>query len=419
MSGLAATTVQTLPATATPAPAAVTASQLSKVYRVHANPMSRAVELLTRRPRHRAFHALDNVSFEVPAGQGFGLIGENGAGKSTLLKILSGITAPSSGELAVRGKVASILELGSAFHPELTGRQNIVLNAALLGLSESVIREKTPQIIAFSELEGFIDQPVKTYSTGMAMRLGFAIATQVEPDVLIIDEALSVGDGYFQKKCIDRLLEFTSGGGTLVLCSHAMYYISAFCTQALWLQNGKIAACGPSQDVVRKYEEFLLAKAGHSHADDALVAGPARISDVRLPGGSLARQGETFALDIAWKTDDPGLEFHVGVGLNRIDGVEVCSFSTRQDSKPAFTGSRSYSVRLELPDLQIIKGRFTVYAFLLDGAGLHIFDRQILADAFAVESPRYAIGLAHFPHRWSGGSSAGAAAVPTETRVNV
>ena len=112
---------------------------------------------------------------------------------------------------------------------------------------------------------------MKTYSTGMAMRLGFAIATQVEPDVLIIDEALSVGDGYFQKKCIDRLLEFTSGGGTLLLCSHAMYYVSAFCTQALWLQNGKVAACGPSQDVVRQYEEFLLAKAGSSHAEDAQI----------------------------------------------------------------------------------------------------------------------------------------------------
>jgi lipopolysaccharide transport system ATP-binding protein len=400
---------------AVPAAAAVAAQQLSKVYRVHATPMSRALELLTRRPRHRAFHALDNVSFEVPAGQGFGLIGENGAGKSTLLKILAGITAPSSGKLAVRGKVASILELGSAFHPELSGRQNIVLNAALLGLSESAIRDKTPQIIAFSELDTFIDQPVKTYSTGMAMRLGFAIATQVEPDVLIIDEALSVGDGYFQKKCIDRLLEFTSGGGTLLLCSHAMYYISAFCTQAIWLQNGKVAACGPSQEVVRQYEEFLLAKAGTSHADDAIVPGPARIRDVRLPGGTLARQGEAFALEIDWKSDDPSLEFHVGIGLNRIDGVEVCSFSTNQDGRQPFCGARGYSVRLELPDLQIIKGRFTIYAFLLDGAGLHIYDRQILADAFAVESPRYAIGLAHFPHRWSGGAAPATPAAPADT----
>ncbi len=390
-----------------PAPAvpAVAAQQLSKTYRVHASPMSRAVELVTRRPRHRAFHALDDVTFEVPAGEGFGLIGENGAGKSTLLKILSGITAPSSGRIAVRGRVASILELGSAFHPDLTGRQNIVLNAALLGLSESVIRDKSPQIIAFSELGGFIDQPVKTYSSGMSMRLGFAIATQVEPDVLIIDEALSVGDGYFQKKCIDRLQEFTSGGGTLVLCSHAMYYISAFCTNALWLKSGKVAALGPAQGVVRAYEEFLLAKAGTSHADDALVAGPARISDVRLPGGTLARQGETLALEIAWKSDDPGIAFHLGIGLNRIDGVEVCSFSTLHDGRRSFSGSRSYAVRLEIPDLQIIKGRFSIYAFLVDDTGLHIFDRQILADAFAVESPRYEIGLAHFPHRWSGGSA--------------
>ena len=392
-------------APAVPAPPAVEAHQLSKIYRVHPNPMSRAVELVTGRTRHRAFHALDDVSFEVPAGEGFGLIGENGAGKSTLLKILSGITAPSSGEIAVRGRVASILELGSAFHPDLSGRQNIVLNAALLGLSESVIREKTPQIIAFSELDTFIDQPVKTYSSGMSMRLGFAIATQVEPDILIIDEALSVGDGYFQKKCIDRLLEFTSGGGTLLLCSHAMYYISAFCKQALWLKNGKVAAHGPAQEVVRSYEEFLLAKAGHSHAEDALVPGPARISDVRLPCGTLARQGETLAFEIDWKSDDPGLEFHIGIGLNRIDGVEVCSFGTRQDDRAPFSGQRSYSVRLELPELQIIKGRFTVYVFLLDGAGLHIFDRQILSDAFAVESARYAIGLTHFPHRWSVGST--------------
>ncbi|MEO8274989.1 MAG: ABC transporter ATP-binding protein [Thermoanaerobaculia bacterium] len=397
---------------------AVAVRQLSKTYRVHAHPLGRAVELLTRRPRHRAFHALEDVSFSVPQGEGFGLVGENGAGKSTLLKILSGITAPSSGEVSVRGKIASILELGSAFHPEFTGRQNIVLNAALLGLSEAAILEKTPQIIAFSELGGFIDQPVKTYSTGMSMRLGFAIATQVEPDVLIIDEALSVGDGYFQKKCIDRLTEFTSGGGTLLLCSHAMYYISAFCSQAIWLKEGKVAAAGPAADVVRQYEEFLLAKAGQSHAEDALIPGPARIVDVRLPGGTIARQGETLSLEIDWKCDDPGIGFHVGIGINRIDGVEVCSFSTKLDDRSVFSGSRFYSARLEIPDLPILKGRFTIYAFLLDDAGLHIYDRQILNDAFAVESPRYGIGLAQFPHRWSDGSTA-AAGVRTETSLHV
>src|SRR6185295_17372272 len=165
---------------------AVQVADLQKVYRVYSRPWHRLVEALGGRPRHRPFRALDRVSFTLPRGEGLAIVGENGAGKS----------APTAGSVQVQGKIASILELGSGFHPEFTGRQNIVLNAAMLGLSEEEVREKTPSILEFGELGDFIDQPVKVYSTGMAMRLGFAIATQVEPDVLIIDEALSVGDGY-------------------------------------------------------------------------------------------------------------------------------------------------------------------------------------------------------------------------------
>src|SRR4051812_27301279 len=244
----------------------VIAEELSKVYKVYKSPWDRLAELLTRRPRHREFHALEKVSFTLPRGEGLAIIGENGAGKSTLLKILAGITAPSAGSVAVRGKVASILELGSGFHPELTGRQNIVLNAAMLGLSEAELRHKMPDIVSFSELGEFIDQPVKCYSTGMAMRLGFSIATQVEPDVLIIDEALSVGDGYFQKKCMDRLRVFVDSGGTLLFCSHAMYYVSAFCQRALWLRQGRAEALGPVSEVVREYENFLVAKSARAAA---------------------------------------------------------------------------------------------------------------------------------------------------------
>src|SRR3954462_14918455 len=238
----------------------VIAEELSKVYKVYKPPWDRLRELVTRRPRHREFHALEKASFSLPRGEGLAIIGENGAGKSTLLKTLAGITAPTSGSVTVRGKVASILELGSGFHPEFTGRQNIVLNAAMLGLSQDELRRKLPDIVAFSELGDFIDQPVKTYSTGMAMRLSFSIATQVEPDVLIIDEALSVGDGYFQKKCMDRLRRFVDGGGTLLFCSHAMYYVSAFCQRALWLRQGRAEALGPTEEVVREYENFLVAK---------------------------------------------------------------------------------------------------------------------------------------------------------------
>ena len=210
----------------------VSVRALSKTYKVYARPVDRLIEGLSRRTRHTPFDALREIDFNVPKGEGLGIIGENGAGKSTLLKILAGITAPTSGNCRLDGSVASILELGSAFHGEFTGRQNIVLNAAMFGLDRQQVIDRTPGIIEFSELGRFIDQPIKTYSTGMVMRLGFAIAIQVDPDVLIIDEALSVGDGYFQKKCLVHLKRYVERGGTLLICSHARYYISAFCERA-------------------------------------------------------------------------------------------------------------------------------------------------------------------------------------------
>ena len=391
---------------------AVFAENLSKVYRAYSSPWDRLYELLTRRPRHREYHALEKVSFELPRGEGLAILGENGAGKSTLLKILAGITVPTSGSVAVRGKVASILELGSGFHPELTGRQNIVLNAAMLGLSEDELRQKMPDIISFSELGDYIEEPVKTYSTGMAMRLGFSIATQVEPDILIIDEALSVGDGYFQKKCMDRLLRFVESGGTLLFCSHAMYYVSAFCQRALWMRHGRVEALGPVLDVIRDYESFLLAKgaateaAAPAHAsasETAMPTAPARLVTARLlgvPDDPIYAPDEPWEMEIEWETEDPRMSFHVGVGVNRIDEVEVFSFSTRADGLPACTGQTRYRARLRLPRLPLVKGEFTLYIFLLDEEGLHIYDQRILRRAFSVMSPAYSFGLVRTDHAW-------------------
>jgi len=398
---------------------AVAATGLSKAYRVYARPADRLREMVLRRPRHRLFHALADVSFELPRGEGLGVVGENGAGKSTLLKILAGITAPSAGRVEVRGKVASILELGSAFHPELTGRQNIVLNAAMLGLSEAEVRERTPEIIAFSELGEFIDQPVKCYSTGMAVRLGFSIATQVDPEVLIIDEALSVGDGYFQKKCMDRLLQFISSGRTLLFCSHAMYYVSAFCRRALWLRQGRVAALGATAEVVHDYENYLLRKRERPGEELALAEaarpGPARLLSARLLGGEgeprRYRHGQPWALEVVWETSDSTLPFHLGVGINRVDGVEVCAFATRDDGLAPFRDARLHRAELELGELPLVKGEFTVYVFLLDGEGLHVYDQEILARAFAVESPAYTFGLVRAPHAWRAGERESAAAM--------
>ncbi len=384
---------------------AVEAEALTKVYRVYASPWDRLREAVFRRPRHREFRALESVSFGIPRGEGLAIVGENGAGKSTLLKILAGITTPTSGGFRVEGKIASILELGSGFHPDFTGRQNIVLNAAMLGLGEDELRRKMPDIIGFSELGDFIEQPVKTYSTGMAMRLGFSIATQVEPDVLIIDEALSVGDGYFQKKCMDRLLQFVEGGGTLLFCSHAMYYVSSFCQRALWLRNGKAEALGPAEQVIREYESFLVAKSAAapqaSEAEDgAPRRGPARIAAARLETGAKYENGQPWELEVEWETEDPGLAFHVGVGINRSDEIEVCSFATHVDGLSPFTGERRYAVRLRIPRLPLVKGEFTLYVFLLDAAGLHIYDQRRLPRAFTVHSPAYAFGLIRADHDW-------------------
>jgi lipopolysaccharide transport system ATP-binding protein len=409
---------------------AIAAEGLSKVYRVYRRPLDRLVEAVVRKPRHSAVAALHGVSFAVPAGEGIGIIGENGAGKSTLLKILSGVTAPTTGTYRIDGKVAAILELGAGFHPEFTGRQNAHLNAALLGLSEAEVAAAVPRIVDFSELGDFIDRPVKTYSTGMGMRLAFSIATQVDPRVLIVDEALAVGDGYFQKKCLDRLLAFIDGGGTVLFCSHAMYYVSSLCRHALWLRGGEVERFGPALEVVDAYESFLVKKqpaapaGGTTRPPAAERRGPVRLTgvrwlpdgrDVRAETGRAFRQGEPWALEVAWESADPGRGVHVAVGIDRTDGVQVCAFATHTEGRPPLDGRRG-SIALRVPSLPIVKGELTLYVFLLDEEGLHVWDQAVVPGAFRVALDTYRAGLVAVEHFWDErgvptGSDGGAAAV--------
>jgi len=395
---------------------AVEAVGLGKTYRLYSSPAARLAELVTRRPRHRAFRALDDVTFELPAGESLAIVGENGAGKSTLLKLVAGVATPTNGRLEVRGRVAAILELGSGFHPDFTGRQNIELNAALLGLTESEVRARLPEIVAWSELGEFIDQPVRQYSSGMAMRLGFSIATQVDPEILIVDEALSVGDGYFQKKCMDRILAFAEQGRTLLFCSHAMYYVSAFCSRAIWLREGRVEAAGETERVVREYERFLLAKQapGAASAEAAPPPGaearsaPARLLAVRQLTASgeqpSYRVGDRWELEVDWECEDPGLAFHVAVGINRAeDGLPVASFATHYSGAPPLSGRRRHHLRLELPELPLAKGNFSLAVFLLDEQGLHVYDQRLVPEAFAVLSPQFVPGLVEIAHAWHAG----------------
>lgn len=396
----------------------LSANALEKVYRVYAKPWDRIQELVTRKPRHQAIRALTDVSFELRRGESMGIIGQNGAGKSTLLSILAQVTSPSRGSIHVGGTVASLLELGMGFHPELTGRQNIRLNAAMMGLDEEQVNRLIPEIIEFSELGAFIDRPVKIYSTGMNMRLGFAIAVQVDPEILIVDEALSVGDGYFQKKCMDRVHRFVESGRTLLFCSHALYYVSAYCQQALWLEKGTVRAHGPVEEVVREYENHLL------HKTRATVHGPAvplgegqvvadddsgklaRILDLRQLNGA-GDESQRFppkspwTLEIQWEAREDDLQFHVGVGIDRIDGVQICTFGTHRDGRSPFTGRTQYTARLEVTELPMLKGEYSLYAFLLDEQGLHVYDQEFLQTAFTIESSSFKVGLVEVDHSWT------------------
>jgi ABC-type polysaccharide/polyol phosphate transport system ATPase subunit len=203
------------------------------------------------------FEALKGISFSIRDGESVGLIGRNGSGKSTILKIIAGVYRPSAGAIEIRGRVAGLIELAAGFHPELTGRENIMLNGLLLGLSRKEIRAKEERIIEFAELGDFIDSPVKQYSSGMYMRLGFAIAAEVDPEILLMDEILAVGDAAFQQKCFDRINGFLGSGKTVMFVSHNADLVRQFCRRALLIDNGVLLADGPVDDVISRYEEFI------------------------------------------------------------------------------------------------------------------------------------------------------------------
>jgi len=384
-------------------------SRITKTYRLYPTPKDRFLETFTRRSRHVDVHALRDVSGEVPIGTVAGLIGENGSGKSTLLKILAGTTTPTSGTLSVPGRIASILELGSAFHPEVTGRRNVVLQAALMGLGKDEIAGAMAEIEAFAELGDFFDRPVRTYSSGMSMRLAFAVATAVLPDVVILDEALAVGDGHFQKKCIDRLFELKASGRTIFFCSHAMYYVTTICDQAIWLRNGEVAAAGDSHKVVLAYERYMTKKEkvvrpGAAEPQAIAPGSHGRILDVRLVGGNgengdTFRPGEPWAVDLEFIGDAPARPLQIYFAVSTRDNVVCFTADSRTDGAGPFVGKERYAARVALDALPLAKGEFVVHVYLADDKALALFDARSDV-SFHVDSDRWMSGLVAVSARW-------------------
>ncbi len=393
---------------------AITVDRVHKWYRVYAAPSERIKRVLGRPSRHLDFRALEDVSFSVDPGTAVGIIGENGAGKSTLLKIIAGTTTPTAGSVEVQGVVAAILELGAAFHPEFSGRENAVLYGALMGLGREDMEARLEAIFDFAELGEFIEHPVKSYSTGMAMRLAFAVATHVDPDVLVVDEALAVGDGYFQKKCVDRIREIRDRGTTILFCSHSMYYVSLFCKRALWLRGGRIEMDGPAQEVVNAYEEFLInrekrrldTQAAEGVAEAAGTPGQqARIRGIRVlnAGGSPTETyspGVELVVEMEWEAVDPDGEFHVGVSLDRGDGTRVVAVATFVDGLPTRSGAGVRRDRVHLEALPLAKGTYSVTGYVFDPSALHIWDQAVITDCLRPLDEGWSLSLLQVDHRW-------------------
>ncbi len=382
---------------------------LTKVYRLYPSPGQRLVEILTGKRRHAEVRALDGISGEVPRGSVIGLIGENGSGKSTLLKILAGTTEATEGEVTRSGRIASILELGSSFHPEVTGRRNVVLQAALMGLSRKEVEAAVPEVEAFAELGDFFDRPVKTYSSGMSMRLAFAAATAVLPDTVILDEALAVGDGHFQKKCVDRIFDLKKSGRTILFCSHAMYYVSTLCDRVIWLNAGQVAGEGGAQDVVLQYERFLSRKesGGRPAAEAPAPLDPGKhgaFTSLRLVDkdghdrASFAPR-EPWAVECCFEADDPERPFHLHVSVGTRDQVTCFAADSRLDGAGPFSGRKNHRVRVSLPSLPLAKGEFVVNAYLVDDKGLAIYDAR--SDlSFHVDAEGWKSGLFEVEAVW-------------------
>jgi lipopolysaccharide transport system ATP-binding protein len=313
-----------------------------------------------RPPVHEGYQtlwALRDVSFEVKQGEVLGVVGRNGAGKSTLLKILSRVTEPTEGRVSVRGRLGTLLEVGTGFHPELTGRENVYLNGVILGMKRKDVRAKFDEIVAFSGVERFIDTPVKRYSSGMYARLAFAVASSVEPDVLLVDEVLSVGDAEFQKRCFERMQNLSAAGRTVLFISHSMPAVKTLCTRAILLEGGRLVDGGTADEVVTKY---LRTDAGPS-SDGAIARGAARIgsgtaqfrrAELLDSSGKPVTQlffGQPFSialtLEVLEDTEDALLE----VGISTMDGTRVTtSFSIDGERPPERLQKGWYRACLDL-----------------------------------------------------------------------
>ena len=389
----------------------IDARALSKRYPLYSRPSDRLKQLLMGRSQshEQTFQALQDVNLQVSRGEVVGLVGRNGAGKSTLLQLLCGTLMPSSGSLQVQGRIAALLELGAGFNPDFTGIENVFMNGAILGMKRQEIEQQLDEIVAFADIGDFIHKPVKTYSSGMYVRLAFSVATSTDPDILIIDEALSVGDGAFARKSFDRIMRLKEAGKTIFFCSHSMYQVEALCARAIWMENGQIKMDGNAADVTSAYAASLNATTTQVQ-DRHVIASSGTGRIVRALARTQAAEGSEvdvvsgqsdLMIDIFFEIDPSLPTPGVAIGISDANATTITSAISVNDGVPMQMNAEGKGkATVVFERFSLLKGSYWVTCFLTSEDGLHPYDQVLHCLRINVRQEGTEQGFVSLPHQW-------------------
>ncbi len=388
---------------------AISVKNLTKIYHLYGKPVDRLKEALNpfKKSYHHDFYALNDVSFEIKKGETVGIIGKNGAGKSTLLKIITGVLTPTSGEVKVDGKIASLLELGAGFNPEMTGLENIYLNGTIMGFTKEEMDSKVDAILEFADIGEFVYQPVKMYSSGMFARLAFAVAINVEPDILIIDEALSVGDMHFQLKCMEKFNEFRESGRTILFVTHDISSVKRFCTYTMWINNGELQSIGDTDYITDRYIDFLKMKEKIDDPKDSQVLNN-NIAEIKkisiLKDEHLVKDMHYLdCIDVVVQYevyDDTIKEPVLGIAIHSIDNQYICGLNTLLDCIKIPWNKGINTFTLEYKKINLLGGSYFFDVALFERNASVSFDYKSKYKKFIVHTPYVGEGICILEHKW-------------------
>ena len=392
---------------------------VSKIYKLYEKPIDRLKEALNpfKKKYHRDFYALKEIGFDIRRGDTIGIIGKNGSGKSTLLKIITGVLTQTSGTVNVNGRVSALLELGAGFNPEYTGIENIYLNGTMLGYTREEIQCKIDNILQFAEIGDFVYQPIKTYSSGMFVRLAFAVAVNVDPDILIVDEALAVGDIRFQMKCMEKFNEFREKGKTILFVSHEINSIKKFCNRVIWLNDGEIKAAGDTNYITDQYLDYLkISEKDEENTAFDMDIDIAKENNLKLELGQITKltifdefyeeiniveHNKKVLVKVEFEIHDESIkDIAIGIAIKRIDHLYICGLNTVLDEEKLTCKKGRNVCYLEYENLNLIGGNYYLDVALFEQNAYIPIDYRVKAKEFFVKTSYTGEGIVILKHKW-------------------